>query len=102
MIKKKHILPFLLLVSAACSAQDSYKDSMQVFIKDYIDKHEVVTGNDKKSLNFFPVNKDYRVIANFERVKNGGWFTMETSGTTKKHFVCMALFILPFMIQRLN
>ena len=86
MIKIKYILPFLLLLSAACSAQDTYKDSLQAFIKDYIDKHEVVTGDDKKSLHFFPVNKDYRVIANFERVKNGSWFTMETSGTTKKTF----------------
>lgn len=84
MIKINFLAALFLLVSSACSAQDSYNDSIKTFIKNYVDKHEVVTGDDKKSLNFFPVNKNYRVIAQFERVKNGKWFTMETSGTTKK------------------
>jgi uncharacterized protein (DUF1684 family) len=84
MIKIKPLAVLLLLLSSACSAQDTYNDSTQTFIRNYVDKHEVVTGDDKKSLNFFPVNKNYRVIASFERVKNGSWFTMETSGTVKK------------------
>ncbi len=46
----------------------------------------MVTGDDKKQLHFFPINKNYRVIARFERVKNGSWFSMETSGTMKKVF----------------
>jgi uncharacterized protein len=86
MIKNKHLVALLLLISSACSAQDAYKDSLKAFIKDYVDKHEVVTGDDRKSLNFYPVNKDYRVIASFERVKNSSWFSMETSGKIKKVF----------------
>ena len=82
---QKLILTILLSMPAfIISAQDTYKDSLQVFIKNYADKHEVVTGDDKKYLSFFPVNKNYRVVARFERVENGKWFTMETSGTQKK------------------
>ena len=74
------------LWSSVCSAQKTYKDSLQAFIKDYVDKHEVVKTDDKKYLVFFPINKDYRTIAQFERVKNGSWFSMETSGSTKQVF----------------
>jgi uncharacterized protein (DUF1684 family) len=84
MIRTRGFISILLTISCACSAQDAYKDSIRVFIKDYVEKHEVVTGDDKKFMNFFPVNENYRVIAAFERVKNGSWFTMETSGTTKQ------------------
>lgn len=72
------------MVSFFSSAQETYEDSLQDFIRNYIDKHEVVTGDNKKYLNFFPVNKNYRVTARFEMVKNGSWFSMETSGATKK------------------
>ena len=74
----------LLIVGSGSVAQDSYKDSLQAFIKKYVDNHDAVNGDDKKLLNFFPVNKNYRVIADFERLKDGKWFSMETSGTLKK------------------
>ena len=67
-----------------CASQETYKDSMTSYQKDYVEKHEVVTGDDKKLLLFFPVNKDFRVQAKFERIKDGKWFTMETSGNTKQ------------------
>jgi uncharacterized protein (DUF1684 family) len=84
MNKSKYLPAIFLFASYVCPAQDTYKDSVQTFIKNYIDKHEVVTGDDKKSLSFYPINKDYRFVANFERVKNGSWFTMETSGSKKQ------------------
>lgn len=86
MTKTKFLIAILLLVSSVGSAQQTYTDSLQAFINDYIEKHEVVTGDDKKQLHFFPINENYRVIALFERVKNGKWFSMETSGTMKKVF----------------
>lgn len=73
-----------LVLSFPSAAQDNYKDSLQTYIEDYVEKHEVVTGDDKKNMHFYPVNETYRVNAKFERVKNGRWFTMETSGTMKK------------------
>jgi len=84
MSRSNLILIATLFTSATGFAQQSYHDTLQVFIKNYVDTHDVVKGDDRKSLNFFPIDKNYRVIANFERVKNGKWFTMETSGSQKK------------------
>jgi uncharacterized protein len=76
----------LLFLSLACSSQKNYYDSLHEFIKNYIDKHEVVTGDDRKYLSFYPINEKFRVVANFERVRNGKWFTMETSSNSKQVF----------------
>ena len=86
MRKTGYLTAFTLLLAFASPAQTTYNDSVQAFIKNYVDKHEVVTGEDKRLLNFYPVNKNYRVIASFERVRNGRWFTMETSGNSKQTF----------------
>jgi uncharacterized protein len=81
---KTTIAIFSLFASSLCTAQSTYADSIDTFIRDYVEKHEVVTGNDKKSMKFFPVNETYRVHARFEKVKNGNWFSMETSGKNKQ------------------
>lgn len=75
-----------LSLSFACSAQDTYADSLKNFIDNYVSKHEVVTGDDRKLLEFYPINKDFRVLASFEKVRNGKWFTMETSGSSRQTF----------------
>jgi uncharacterized protein (DUF1684 family) len=86
-MKKTNCLIFcLLFVCVAADCQENYKDSLQAFIKNYTDKHEVVTGDDKKYLSFFPIDKRFRIIASFEKVKNGKWFTMETSSNSKQVF----------------
>ena len=36
--------------------------------------------------SFFPVDANYRVVANFKKANNFNWFAMETSGTIKKTF----------------
>ena len=80
-------LPVIVLfLSVTCSAQETYKDSIETFIKKYVATHEVVTGDDRKNFNFYPVSENYRVVAKFEKVKNGSWFTMETSGAAKQVF----------------
>jgi uncharacterized protein (DUF1684 family) len=80
------LMAIVLFFSITCSAQKTYKDSIEAFIKKYIDTHEVVTGVDRKNLKFYPINENYRVVAKFEKVKNGSWFSMETSGTAKQVF----------------
>jgi uncharacterized protein (DUF1684 family) len=84
----KKILIFLIVATAlffnAASAQTSYNDSIKLYLKDYVDKHEVVKGEDKKQIRFFDINKKYRVIAKFERTENGKWFQMSTSGKMKQ------------------
>jgi uncharacterized protein len=75
----------LLLFSFAVSAQ-SYRDSIQLYIKNYIDNHEVVKGDDKNQLHFFDVSEKYRVVARFEKSQINQWFEMPTSGKLKKVF----------------
>jgi uncharacterized protein (DUF1684 family) len=84
---KRHLLSFsLILVVTQAFCQTSYKDSLATYIKSYIDNHEVVKGEDKRQLHFYPVDSMYRVIAGFERMQNGSWFEMPTSGRIKKLF----------------
>lgn len=84
---KKIFLVFVtLLLSLFIYSQKSYKDSLQAYIDDYVKDHEVVKENDKKYLQFYPVNETYRVRAKFEKVNNSNWFLMETSGHEKKMY----------------
>jgi len=70
----------------ASTAQHSYKDSILSFINQYRDTHEVIKGDDRKKLSFFPVNEKYRVKAKFEKTTSNSWFLMPTSGTLKKTY----------------
>ena len=76
----------LLIFSATAFSQKTYNDSLATFISNYINTHDAVSGDDRKFLRFFPVDEKYRVIAQFEKVNNGKWFQMETSGKIKKTF----------------
>ena len=67
-------------------SQDAYRDSMNSYLANYVETHEVVTGEDKQYLTFFPIDANYRVVANFKRANNFNWFAMETSGSIKKTF----------------
>lgn len=86
MNKSGCLVAVMFFFSLTGVGQKTYKDSLHAFIKNYIDKHEVVTGDDKKYLSFYPVNEHFRVTARFEKVSNGKWFTMETSGALKQVF----------------
>ena len=52
----------------------------------YVQNHEVVTGTDKELFRFFPVDEKYKITALFEKKNDSKWFSMETSGTTRKIF----------------
>jgi uncharacterized protein len=68
----------------AVKAQQTYNDSLREYQAAYVKKHDIVKGNDKKFLRFFPVNEQYRVTAKFERIDEVPWFKMETSGKDKQ------------------
>jgi|SRR6218665_218528 len=66
--------------------QQPYPDSMQHYIDQYVQKHEVVVAEDKKYFRFFPINESFRIKAKLKRTPDSKWFTMETSGAVKKTF----------------
>ncbi len=80
-------LALCLLTSLGSLAQkDAYIDSLNAYQARYVAEHNVVTGEDRKWLQFFPVSQDYEVRASFEYTDNPKWFSMPTSGTIKKVF----------------
>lgn len=101
----KRILSFLLLLlPCILLAQDPYTTAVQQHQDAYVQNHEVVTGEDRQHLSFFPIDKTYRVEARFERRENSPWFLMETSGTMKKMYRVYGTltFTLRDTVQRLN
>jgi uncharacterized protein len=80
----------LILIVFTCTnllnlqAQETYTDSLNDFQSSYVKAHDVVKGNDKKSMHFFPVSETYRVTARFERIEIAPWFKMATSGKDKQ------------------
>ncbi len=76
----------LCAMSLNSLAQLSYEDSMGLYIAHYRATHEVVKGDDRNRLSFFPINMKYRVIARFEKTESNAWFLMPTSGTLKKTY----------------
>ena len=83
----KTIFPFLLLLPFYGISQSvSYDDSLNTFVSNYVQAHEVVKGDDKKLLQFYPVSKTYRVVATFERKENSEWFLMHTSANTTQQY----------------
>jgi len=83
----KRLTLFLLTLhisGLAFSQKKSYKDSLQDFITDYVETHGVVKADDKKNLQFYPINEKFRFNCRFEKIENSPWFMMETSGLVKK------------------
>jgi len=85
-MKKIFLFQLCSLLTVACFAQWSYKDSIQNYLKSYVDSHEVVKGDDRKHLHFFEVDPKYRIVATIEKTQTAQWFEMPTSGKIKKVF----------------
>lgn len=83
---KTIVYSIFILIAFTSQAQDSYRDSLQKYLTDYVKKHEVVTGEDKQFLSFYPITEKYKVTALFEKKPDSKWFSMETSGIIKKTF----------------
>ena len=69
---------------ASLFGQRSYNDSLQGYLHAYVTTHEVVKGDDKKYFRFFPIDENYRVVAEFQRTSESRWFLLETSGQQRK------------------
>jgi len=85
----RSILFCLLLVFSfsAVAQKTGYIDSLKKFQKNYVQTHEVVKKPDWKYFKFFPVSKNYRVLASFEKINDTAGFVMKTSGKlSKKYF----------------
>ncbi|ANH81918.1 hypothetical protein A8C56_13905 [Niabella ginsenosidivorans] len=84
---KKEILIFLFtLIAGAAAAQTTYRDSLERFLKNYVKEHQVVPEVDKKYFRFFPVDEQYRVVADFTPATDTAWFEIPTSsGKNKKY-----------------
>ena len=81
-----YTLVAVLIFSKNLFGQNAYSDSLQSYIDGYVKDHEVVKGDDKKLIHFFPIDESYRVIADFEKAKDSKWFLLETSGHEKKMY----------------
>lgn len=79
-------LGFCLGAAEKAAAQNAYIDSLQSFRDHYINAHEVVQGEARKSLRFFSINPTAQVKARIEFPEQSPWFTMATSSGMKKAF----------------
>ena len=75
-----------LIITIKASSQNAYKDSLAAFIKDYVDKHELVKQQDRQHLHFYAVDENFFMVTRFEKAENSPWFKMETSGPLKKMY----------------
>ena len=83
----RYMLALLFTASfGIAEAQTSYTDSLHQYQQLYIKNHEVVKGDDKKFIRFFPVNKKYLVTASFSKTNDSKGFVMKTSGTKTSKF----------------
>ena len=82
---KNTFLLVALFISFASFSQ-SYEDSVRIYLKNYVQKHEVVKGHNKEHMQFFEVTKAFRVVADFTPSTGTEWLTFKTSGPKNKVF----------------
>lgn len=81
---KKLFLLLAICFSLVSASQRRYEDSMKIFQQKYVQQHEVVTDADKKRMQFYPVNKAFRLKAKFTPAVSSGWIQFNTSGNQKQ------------------
>jgi uncharacterized protein len=86
MVIKKLLVLFTLFIAANCFSQTGYEDSLKIYLKSYVQNHEVVKGADKNQMKFYEVNKAYRFLADFTPSSSVSWIRFKTSGTMEKVF----------------
>lgn len=80
------LLSSFIFIAFLSHAQNSYRDSIEKYQEEYVNTHEVVKGNDRTGITFFPVDEKLRITARFERKTNSPWFLMEASGPDKRNY----------------
>jgi uncharacterized protein (DUF1684 family) len=89
-VKSIVILLFSFLsLSQYVSGQEpsgGYVNQMNNYIKNYVETHEVVKGEDRQHLHFFQPDSNYRVIATFEKLEDKAGFKMLTSQRSSQQY----------------
>ena len=82
---------FAFIFFSACqniSAQNkTYRDSILSYRRSYVNTHDVVGKDDRRYIQFYPIDESMRVLASFERIADKKGFDMATaSGIKQKYF----------------
>lgn len=77
---KNLLLSLTICLCLTAFSQKTYEDSLKDYLKNYVQKHEVVKGTNKEKLQFYPVRKMYRVTGKFTRATTSAWISFKTSG----------------------
>lgn len=80
------LLMFIFVVQVALAQKDPYKQNIIAWQQNYMAKHEVVKGKDKKYFRFFPIDARYFVMADLERIIDTVGFKMRRSDGSQQHF----------------
>ncbi len=86
MLRISHLFLFLLIAEFGLAQKDPYKQNIIAWQQNYMAKHEVVKGKDKKYFRFYPINVNYFVWADFEKINDTTGFQMRRSDGTEEHF----------------
>ena len=91
---------FLVFISLISFAQKkSYKDSLIEYQQNYVATHEVVGKEDKKYIQFYDIDKNFRVTASFKKIDDKEGFDMNTSSGMKKKYFNMGFLLSRCMIH---
>lgn len=82
MIQKILVSFYVLMLATSLHAQQNgYQIALQSFQQDYLQSHEVVKNEDRKFVQFFPIDEYFRITAAFTKLNDSTGFKMKTSGT---------------------
>jgi len=81
---KTVLLLLALITTNAAFSQTSYKDSMMMFLRKYVQTHEVVKGHDRDHLSFYEIDSSYRIVASFTPSTSTKWIRFKTSGSQEQ------------------
>ena len=85
-MKKISLIVLTICLSLISFSQATYADSLKTFRDQYIKTHAVVKEQDKKYLQFYPINEKLKIECRFEKKENSPWFQMATSGPVKQTY----------------
>ncbi len=89
--RKKKTFYFFFIISILFSSNTiaqnkTYKDSILSYQMNYVNTHEVVGKDDRKYIQFYDVDKSYRITAALEKITDPKGFYMNTSSGMKKRY----------------
>jgi uncharacterized protein len=100
----KNLFLIILLSFVFVAGAQSYKDSITKYQENYVINHDVVKGDDKKSIHFFEPDANFKVTASIEKKEDMPWFSMPTSAKKVKIFrvYAVATFSIHDTVVKMN